>query len=100
MLDLGSKLLLHELPSILDGTRINAQPQHDSKATLAPKITPEESWLSFDQVGQELELEFRLVSSSSCALNAEPDYVAFRNGALIFTCGGGTKLEVNKQWVI
>ncbi|KAL2896312.1 Methionyl-tRNA formyltransferase [Bienertia sinuspersici] len=45
-----SKLLLHELPSILDGTaRINAQPQDDSKATLAPKITPEESWLSFDQ---------------------------------------------------
>ncbi|CAK7344107.1 unnamed protein product [Dovyalis caffra] len=46
----GSKLLVHELPSIFDGSaRLKAQPQDDSKATLAPKITVEESWLSFDQ---------------------------------------------------
>ncbi|XP_021727791.1 uncharacterized protein LOC110694892 isoform X2 [Chenopodium quinoa] len=50
LFDLGSKLLLHELPSIIDGTATTkAQPEDDSKATLAPKITPEESWLSFDQ---------------------------------------------------
>ncbi|KAL2896236.1 Methionyl-tRNA formyltransferase [Bienertia sinuspersici] len=122
-----SKLLLHELPSILDGTaRINAQPQDDSKATLAPKITPEESWLSFDQEAiilhnkvrafagwpgtrarvqivdaanaEENILDLKIITtkvpSSSRALNAEPDYVAFKNGALIFTCGGGTTLEV------
>ncbi|XP_065848673.1 uncharacterized protein [Euphorbia lathyris] len=46
----GSKLLIDELPSILDGTaREKAQPQDDNKATLAPKITPDESWLSFDE---------------------------------------------------
>lgn len=46
----GSKLLIHKLPSIFDGSaKLKAQPQDDSKATLAPKITPEESWLSFDQ---------------------------------------------------
>ncbi|KAH8483247.1 hypothetical protein H0E87_027864 [Populus deltoides] len=46
----GSKLLIHELPSILHGSaRLKAQPQDDSKATLAPKISVEESWLSFDQ---------------------------------------------------
>ncbi|KHN19703.1 hypothetical protein glysoja_037205, partial [Glycine soja] len=46
----GSKLLIGELPSILDGSAIvKAQPQDDSKATLAPKINPDESWLSFDQ---------------------------------------------------
>uniref|UniRef100_A0A2C9WJR1 methionyl-tRNA formyltransferase n=1 Tax=Manihot esculenta TaxID=3983 RepID=A0A2C9WJR1_MANES len=46
----GSKLLIHELPSILDGSaRAKAQPQDDSKATLAPKIAPEESWISFDE---------------------------------------------------
>lgn len=46
----GSKLLIHELPSILDGSaRLKAQPQDDSKVTLAPKISVEESWLSFDQ---------------------------------------------------
>ncbi|KAJ8759412.1 hypothetical protein K2173_006932 [Erythroxylum novogranatense] len=46
----GSKLLVHELPAIFDGSaKLKAQPQDDSKATLAPKITPEESWLSFDQ---------------------------------------------------
>lgn len=46
----GSKLLLQELPSIFNGSaRKNAQEQDDSKATLAPKISQEESWLSFDQ---------------------------------------------------
>ncbi|XP_021727798.1 uncharacterized protein LOC110694892 isoform X3 [Chenopodium quinoa] len=68
LFDLGSKLLLHELPSIIDGTATTkAQPEDDSKATLAPKITPEESWLSFDQdttvlhnkVGLELELDMQ-----------------------------------------
>ncbi|KAM5558189.1 methionyl-tRNA formyltransferase [Rosa sericea] len=46
----GSKLLIHQLPSIFDGSaKLKAQSQDDSKATLAPKISPEESWLSFDQ---------------------------------------------------
>ncbi|XP_022771950.1 uncharacterized protein LOC111314651 isoform X2 [Durio zibethinus] len=46
----GSKLLINKLPSIFDGSaKVNAEPQDDSKATLAPKITPEESWLSFDE---------------------------------------------------
>jgi len=35
----GSKLLIRELPSIFDGSaRAKAQPQDDSKATLAPKV--------------------------------------------------------------
>nr|AKF43270.1 protein pigment defective 194 [Erodium chrysanthum] len=46
----GSELLIRELPSIFDGSaKLKAQPQDDSKVTLAPKVTPEESWLSFDQ---------------------------------------------------
>ncbi|WCJ25271.1 formyltransferase putative [Euphorbia peplus] len=46
----GSKLLIDELPSILDGSaREKAQPQDDNKATSAPKISPDESWLSFDE---------------------------------------------------
>ncbi|KZV42249.1 1-deoxy-D-xylulose 5-phosphate reductoisomerase, chloroplastic [Dorcoceras hygrometricum] len=46
----GSKLLIRELPSIFDGSaKGKALAQDESKATLAPKITPEESWLSFDQ---------------------------------------------------
>ncbi|CAN0897437.1 Methionyl-tRNA formyltransferase [Linum grandiflorum] len=46
----GTKLLMHELPSLFDGTaNEKAEPQDDSNATPAPKITPEESWLSFDQ---------------------------------------------------
>nr|XP_007150872.1 hypothetical protein PHAVU_004G001300g [Phaseolus vulgaris]ESW22866.1 hypothetical protein PHAVU_004G001300g [Phaseolus vulgaris] len=62
----GSDLLIRELPSILDGSaRLKAQPQDDSKVTLAPKINPDESWLSFDKEasvvhnkgGQELEQE-------------------------------------------
>ncbi|KAL5573914.1 hypothetical protein UlMin_023511 [Ulmus minor] len=46
----GSKLLIQELPSILDGSaKEKAWPQDESKATLAPKMTPEESWLTFDE---------------------------------------------------
>ncbi|XP_050228913.1 uncharacterized protein LOC126678084 isoform X3 [Mercurialis annua] len=92
----GSKLLVHELPAIFDGSaKKKALPQDDSKVTLAPKLfrmsnkifvalllpllsvlfikpcilskaklTPEESWLSFDEEalvlhnkgGQEQEL--------------------------------------------
>ncbi|KAI3939076.1 hypothetical protein MKX01_001944 [Papaver californicum] len=49
LFDKGSELLIRELPSILDGcAREKAQPQDDSKATHATKLTPEEAWLSFD----------------------------------------------------
>ncbi|CAL0303349.1 unnamed protein product [Lupinus luteus] len=63
----GSELLIGELPSIFDGSaRVKACPQDDSKATLAPKISQEESWLLFYQEapvlhnkgGQELEQKF------------------------------------------
>ncbi|XP_066306799.1 uncharacterized protein [Miscanthus floridulus] len=55
LFDLGSKLLINELPSILDGSaKEKAQPQDDSKATLAPKLNSEESWLSFDQEAKVL----------------------------------------------
>ncbi|XP_047316247.1 methionyl-tRNA formyltransferase [Impatiens glandulifera] len=46
----GSKLLISELPSIFDGSAsVKARPQDDSKASLAPKISQEESWLSFNE---------------------------------------------------
>ncbi|KAG4911427.1 hypothetical protein JHK82_052022 [Glycine max] len=80
----GSKLLIGELPSILDGSAIvKAQPQDDSKATLAPKINPDESWLSFDQEASVLHNKFD-----------EADDIAFVEGALVFPCGRGTTLEV------
>ncbi|XP_009773505.1 uncharacterized protein [Nicotiana sylvestris] len=57
---LGSKLLIRELPSIFDGSASGrAEEQDDSKATLAPKITPEESWLSFDEDAQVLHNKVR-----------------------------------------
>ncbi|KAF3445256.1 hypothetical protein FNV43_RR14950 [Rhamnella rubrinervis] len=59
----GSKLLIHELPSIFDGSaKEKAQPQDDSKATLAPKITTEESWLSFDKEALVLHNKVRAFS--------------------------------------
>ncbi|KAI9085513.1 hypothetical protein K1719_032356 [Acacia pycnantha] len=49
-LPLISKLLVRKLPSLFDGSaNVKAQPQDHNKATLAPQISPEESWLSFDQ---------------------------------------------------
>ncbi|KAL2900404.1 Methionyl-tRNA formyltransferase, partial [Bienertia sinuspersici] len=98
---IGSKLNLHELPSIMDGTaRTIAQFQDDSKATLAPKIAPIASHRLIKtllsciirygnlQVVLELELDFQHFQRSEF----EADYVAFGNGALIITCGGGTYL--------
>ncbi|XP_020239615.1 uncharacterized protein LOC109818535 [Cajanus cajan] len=59
----GSKLLIGELPSILDGSAIvKAQSQDHSKATLAPKINPDESWLSFDQEASVLHNKVRAFS--------------------------------------
>ncbi|KAD4888349.1 hypothetical protein R6Q59_033708 [Mikania micrantha] len=56
----GSKLLLQELPSIFDGSAsTKAEPQDDTKATLAPKISQEESWLSFDQEASTLHNKVR-----------------------------------------
>lgn len=56
----GSKLLIHQLPYIFDGSaKLKAQPQDDSKATLAPKISAEESWLSFDQEAVALHNKVR-----------------------------------------
>ncbi|KAG2383893.1 uncharacterized protein HKW66_Vig0256750 [Vigna angularis] len=74
----GSELLIRELPSILDGSAIlKAQPQDDSKATLAPKINSDESWLSFDEEAYVLHnkvLEVQLPGKK--AVNA----AAFWNG--------------------
>jgi len=52
--------LINELPSILDGSaKEKAYPQDDSKATLAPKLNSEESWLLFDQEAKELHNKMR-----------------------------------------
>uniref|UniRef100_A0A0D9V4A2 Methionyl-tRNA formyltransferase, mitochondrial n=1 Tax=Leersia perrieri TaxID=77586 RepID=A0A0D9V4A2_9ORYZ len=60
LFNLGSKLLLHELPSILDGSaKEKAKPQDDSEATHAPKLNSDESWLSFDQEAKVLHNKVR-----------------------------------------
>ncbi|XP_019449712.1 PREDICTED: uncharacterized protein LOC109352261 [Lupinus angustifolius] len=59
----GSELLIGELSSIFDGSaRVKAYPQDDSKATLAPKISQEESWLLFDQEALVLHNKVRAFS--------------------------------------
>ncbi|KAK3426183.1 hypothetical protein EUGRSUZ_F02693 [Eucalyptus grandis] len=56
----GSKLLIRELPSLLDGSaQAKAKPQDETKATLAPKITPEESWLCFNEEAVALHNKVR-----------------------------------------
>lgn len=121
----GSKLLLQELPSIFNGSaKTNAQEQDDSKATLAPKITQEESWLCFDQEALTLhnkvrafagwpgtrakfvvidekndkrsELDLKIITSRvyNDAQVSKDDDVAFIKGSMIIPCGGGTALEV------
>ncbi|KAL6587838.1 hypothetical protein OROMI_000816 [Orobanche minor] len=76
-----SRLLIRELPSILDGSaKSKALLQDESRATLAPKITSEESWLSFNEkatvlhnkVGQDPEQKFQQLTQkvvSTISLN-------------------------------
>ncbi|KAM0892440.1 hypothetical protein ACQ4PT_025748 [Festuca glaucescens] len=60
LFNIGSKLLLDELPSVLDGSaKQKAKPQDDSKVTLAPKMNSDESWLTFDQDAKLLHNKVR-----------------------------------------
>ncbi|EES01287.1 hypothetical protein BDA96_03G283000 [Sorghum bicolor] len=125
LFDLGSKLLINELPSILDGSaKEKAQPQDDSKATLAPKLNSEESWLSFDQEAKVLHnkvrafagwpgtraklqlvnqnsvpdvLEIKVIStkvSTSCVKAGDENEILFSGSSLLIPCSGSTWLEV------
>ncbi|CAO1945581.1 unnamed protein product [Urochloa humidicola] len=125
LFDIGSKLLINELPSILDGSaKEKAQPQDDSKATLAPKLNSEESWLSFNQEAKELHdkvrafsgwpgtraklqlvnqtgepdvLEIKVIStkvSTSCDKVGDENEILFSGSSLLIPCSGSTWLEV------
>ncbi|XP_077220636.1 formyltransferase isoform X3 [Tasmannia lanceolata] len=125
LFDQGSNLLIRELPSIFDGSaKLKAQVQDDSKATLAPKIKSEESWLSFDQEARVLHnkvrafagwpgtrarvqlldgnreldiLELKIITTRAPhrdAVHGEEDDITLNGGALIFPCAGCSALEV------
>ncbi|XP_068642443.1 uncharacterized protein [Aristolochia californica] len=125
LFDLGSKLLVQELPSIFDGSaRVKAQVQDDSKATLAPKITSEESWLSFDQPALVLHnkvrafagwpgtrakvqivdgkgeldtLELKIITTRICSregVSSNESDIILHRDALLIPCAGVTALEV------
>ncbi|WVZ69249.1 hypothetical protein U9M48_018064, partial [Paspalum notatum var. saurae] len=125
LFDIGSKLLINELPSILDGSaKEKAQPQDDSKATLAPKLNSEESWLSFDQEAKVLHnkvrafagwpgtraklqlvnqngesdlLEIKVITtkvSTSCDKVEDENEILFSGSSLLIPCSGPTWLEV------
>ncbi|XP_058087354.1 uncharacterized protein LOC131234465 isoform X5 [Magnolia sinica] len=121
----GSKLLIRELPSIFDGSaKLKAQVQDDSKATLAPKIKSEESWLSFTQEasvlhnkvrafagwpgtrvqlqvldgnGQVDVLEIKVITTrvgNSSNVCDNEDDITFSGGVLVIPCAGRSALEV------
>ncbi|XP_072992990.1 uncharacterized protein [Typha latifolia] len=125
LFDLGSDLLFRELPSICDGSsKLKAQPQDGSKATLAEKITSEESWLSFDleakvihnkvrafagwpgtrarvqvidKLGQDAVLDIKIISTRVClACDKEGDEneILFSGSGLLIPCAGQSWLEV------
>ncbi|XP_058087351.1 uncharacterized protein LOC131234465 isoform X2 [Magnolia sinica] len=122
---IGSKLLIRELPSIFDGSaKLKAQVQDDSKATLAPKIKSEESWLSFTQEasvlhnkvrafagwpgtrvqlqvldgnGQVDVLEIKVITTrvgNSSNVCDNEDDITFSGGVLVIPCAGRSALEV------
>mmetsp|Transcript_2505 Transcript_2505/g.8933 ORF Transcript_2505/g.8933 Transcript_2505/m.8933 type:complete len:391 (-) Transcript_2505:912-2084(-) len=60
MFDLGSKLLMSHLPTILDGTAAeNAMPQDEEQATHAKKVTKEEALLDFAQSAEKVHNKVR-----------------------------------------
>ncbi|XXG79618.1 hypothetical protein AAC387_Pa09g0650 [Persea americana] len=121
----GSKLLIRELPSIFDGSaKLKAHVQDDSKATLAPKLKSEESWLSFSQEafvlhnkvrafagwpGTRAKVQFvdqngpldiqelKIITTRVCNcgdIHDNKDEITFKEDALIFPCAGCSALEV------
>ncbi|XP_039142574.1 methionyl-tRNA formyltransferase isoform X2 [Dioscorea cayenensis subsp. rotundata] len=125
LFDLGSKILIHELPSIFDGSaKLKAKAQDDSKATLAPKLTSDESWLSFDQEAKILHnkvrafagwpgtrariqvidsngnpntLEIKIITtrvSSAYERQGEADEITFVGSAMVIPCAEQSALEV------
>ncbi|KAK6913574.1 Formyl transferase, C-terminal [Dillenia turbinata] len=123
LFDQGSKLLIRELPLIFDGSaKMKAQPQDDSKATLAPKISPEESWITFEEEAsvihnkvrafagwpgtrtkvcvvdakrnQPVILELKIITTRVCSEPVFGNDVTLKENALVFPCGGHTALEV------
>ncbi|KAK1268423.1 hypothetical protein QJS04_geneDACA017637 [Acorus gramineus] len=125
LFDRGSDLLIRELPSIFDGSaKLKAQPQDHSKATLAPKISPEESWLSFEQEALTLHnkvrafagwpgtrtkvqvldengqcdiVEFKVITTrvfDPVSIGDGKDDITYAAGALVVPCAGHTALEI------
>ncbi|KAE8802818.1 Methionyl-tRNA formyltransferase [Hordeum vulgare] len=120
-----SKLLLDELLSVLDGSaKQKAKPQDDSKATLAPKMNLDESWLTFDEEAKVLHnkvrafagwprtraklqlmnqngepdvLDIKVIStkvSTSCNKIGDENQILFSGNSLLVPCSGSTWLEV------
>ncbi|GFP78824.1 hypothetical protein PHJA_000025900 [Phtheirospermum japonicum] len=106
-LPLGSRLLIRELPSILDGSaKSKARPQDNSIATLAPKVRAFAGWpgtrakvsVTDPESGRHTVIEFKIITTrvyeNSEIQSSKMDDVFFEKGSLVFACGGGTKLEV------
>ncbi|PWZ31500.1 Methionyl-tRNA formyltransferase [Zea mays] len=101
----GSKLLINELPSILDGSaKDKAQPQDDSKATLAPKVRAFAGWPGtraklqlINQNSVPDVLEIKVIStkvSTSCVKVGDENEILFSGSSLLIPCSGSTWLEV------
>ncbi|XP_078439604.1 formyltransferase isoform X2 [Wolffia australiana] len=121
----GSEMLIREIPAISDGSaKLSAHVQEDSKATLAPKLKPEEAWLFFDddaralhnkvrafsgwpgtraklQVlgsnGSEKIIELKIITTNFidyCKIDGDVNEIRFNKGSLMVQCKGQSVLEV------
>ncbi|KAL6507483.1 hypothetical protein OROGR_023678 [Orobanche gracilis] len=118
----GSRLLIRELPSILDGSaKSKALPQDESRATSAPKLYlqknhgyPSMRKLQFfttrcwpgsrakvsvndPKSGRHNIIELKIITTrvygNSEIRNGGTDDVFLEKGSLVLSCGGGTALE-------
>jgi methionyl-tRNA formyltransferase len=106
---LGAQLLLEALPAIEAGT-LNAVPQRDEEATLAPRILPEQGRLDFSRPAASLERQIRafdpwpgctievgeerikvLSAEVGSDVSAPPGEILTGPG-LAVACGGGSSL--------
>ncbi|MBE3557086.1 MAG: methionyl-tRNA formyltransferase [Firmicutes bacterium] len=63
---LGAALLIATLPALRAGTA-KALPQEDRLATLAPKISPEEEWIVWEQPARQVHNQVRALSLQPAA---------------------------------
>jgi methionyl-tRNA formyltransferase len=98
---LGGKLLVRTLDGLSDGT-VEEQPQDHARATMAPKLKPEDEWIDWSAPSEEVWRRVRALAPEPGAKTRLRDRVlkVVRAEPVEVTGEAGTIIELTKQSVV